>query len=112
MPLLAAARALHASGWTRAATLIARCAAGFRPRDLTALRLLCAWALGSGDHRSAEQLCRRMLAAAPEEPGALWDLAQLELLRGAVTEAVGHFRRHSELVAGPGSVTQALRRRQ
>src|SRR5262245_56976558 len=111
MALLAAVRALHASGWKRMAALIARSIAAVNPRDLAVLRLLCTWALESGDHGAAEALCRRMLAAAPEEPGPLWDLAQLELMRGALPESVGHFQRHAELVAGPGYVTRALARR-
>lgn len=109
--VLAAAHALHARGWKRAAKLLVRCLLGFDPRDLAALRLLCAWAIESEDYRGAEELCHRMIAVAPRAAGPLRDLAQLELLRGAVAEAVGHFRRHSELEAGPESVTRALRSR-
>ena len=111
LPLLAAARALHASGFPRTAALMARCAAALKPRELAALRQLCAWALESGDHGAAEDLCRRMHAIAPQEPGPLSDLAQLELLRGAVADALAHFRRHSDLVFGSGTVTQALHSR-
>jgi capsular polysaccharide biosynthesis protein len=106
---LDAARALHASGWKRVASLIVRGLLVLRPRHLAALQLRCAWALEAGDHAAAERLCRRMTEVAPQEPGPLWDLAQLELLRGAIHDAVAHFQRHAELVAGPSYATRALR---
>ncbi len=109
--LLAAARALHAAGWRRAAVFIVRSLLVFSPRDLAALRQLCAWAIEAGEHGAAEKLCREMLAVAPAEPGPVRDLAQLELLRGAFTEAAGHFQRHCELTVGQGYVTRALARR-
>src|SRR5262245_56238382 len=99
---LDAARALHASGWQRAARLLARSVLLFDRRDFAALRLLFTWAIEAGDYGEAEKLCRRMLEAAPEEAGPLWDLAQLQLLRGAVPEALVQFQRHCERVAGPG----------
>jgi capsular polysaccharide biosynthesis protein len=77
--------------------------------DMQAYRELVAVSLALTDHDEAIRACQAMLALDPNQLDARWNLAVMNLQRGAAVEAAPHFAKHDSLKTGTPRQMRACR---
>jgi capsular polysaccharide biosynthesis protein len=77
--------------------------------DLGALEAQLDAAIRSGGDGEARAIGARILARAPDHPGALWATAVLALRAGELDAAVGHFARFDAIRSGGRATTRRYR---